>query len=108
MTLIADNNEPVLIVAVQESVHIIATEKPSFIVGSGIQGIQGISGNAGYLHVQSTPATTWIINHNLGHYPSIELMTVGGVRFDASITHTSPNQAIVYLAVEYVGIAQCN
>lgn len=61
-----------------------------------------------YQHNQTTPATTWTINHNLGRYPSIELLSVGLVKFEADISHTSLNQAIVNLAIATAGIAQCN
>lgn len=61
-----------------------------------------------YVHNQSTPAALWIINHNLNRYPSIELLSVGLVRFDADIAHVSLNQSVVTLAIATAGIAQCN
>jgi hypothetical protein len=59
-------------------------------------------------HVQSSPSATWTINHNLGFLPPIALRTLGGVVFDAQITHVSNNQAIVSLATPVAGFARCN
>lgn len=56
--------------------------------------------------VQLTPATTWTINHNLGRRPVTELFSVGGVEFDAQVTHTSINQCIVSLTSALAGSAR--
>ena len=61
-----------------------------------------------YTHVQSTPATVWTINHNLGFRPSVELFDVGGQEFDADILHTSINQVIIYLNIAAAGTARLN
>jgi hypothetical protein len=61
-----------------------------------------------YVFTQNTPSDTWIINHNLGYKPAVELLTVGGVEFDASVTHTSINQTIVNIAMPIAGSARLN
>jgi hypothetical protein len=61
-----------------------------------------------YTHRQLSPDVVWTINHNLGRYPSIELLSVGTAKFEADITHINTNQAIVTLAIATAGIAQCN
>ncbi len=69
-----------------------------------------ILGQAGinYTHTQAAPSDTWIINHNLGKYPSISVMSVGEVEFESDIHHINKNQARIYLAIPQAGIAQCN
>jgi hypothetical protein len=59
-----------------------------------------------YTHTQTTPATVWIINHNLGLKPAVQLLSVGGVEFIGEIVHSSVNQTIIYLTSAYAGIAQ--
>lgn len=80
--------------------------------GGGGTGGGGTGGGgttqAEYTHYQTTPSTTWIINHNLGRYPSIQVMSVGGIEFIADIQHTSTNQSIITLSSAVAGIAQCN
>jgi hypothetical protein len=64
-------------------------------------------GSETYEHVQSSAAATWTINHNLGFKPAISLRTVGGVEFEAEITHVSDNQAVVSLVTAMAGYARC-
>lgn len=59
-----------------------------------------------YTHNQSVAATSWTINHNLGYKPSVELLTAGGVEFDAEVVHTSNNQVVVNLVVAIAGSAR--
>lgn len=67
----------------------------------------GGSGGASYTFVQSTPADTWIINHNLGYQPVIELFSVGGLVIEGTILHTSVNQAQVTYLLPVAGSARC-
>jgi len=87
----------------RESSHRVATAS-----AAGPQGPQGVPGQsgAGFTHDQPTAATVWTINHNLGFRPSVELYTVGGVEFDAGITHTSLNQTVVTSLVAIAGFAR--
>lgn len=55
---------------------------------------------------QTTPQSTWTINHNLGRRPVTELFTVGGLEFEATVTHTSINQCIVTLTTALAGTAR--
>lgn len=85
----------------------------NLLAQSGAAGADGESAAAGspgasYVHTQSVASTTWTINHNLGFRPSIELLTVGGVEFQADVVHVSENQALVYLVVATAGSARCN
>jgi hypothetical protein len=67
----------------------------------------GTAGTLAHTHTQAVASTTWTINHNLGYYPTISLQTVGGVEFEAEITHTSVNQAVVSLVTATAGTARC-
>jgi hypothetical protein len=109
MTEIIVIEQPVVNISIGETaVTVITKETEVILVEVGISGINGASGDASYRHTQTTPATTWTINHNLGKYPSIELLTVGSVKFFAEITHPNSNQSIISLAIATAGIAQCN
>lgn len=39
---------------------------------------------------QTTPASTWVINHNFGYYPSVQIYNVGGDQIEASIVQITP------------------
>lgn len=55
---------------------------------------------------QSTPSTTWVINHNLGYKPLIQVFEVGGTQMDALAVHTSNVQTTVYFTSPTAGYAR--
>lgn len=59
-----------------------------------------------YVHTQSTAATTWTINHNLGFRPSVELLDSGSQEIDADVSHPSVNQTVVTLKAATAGLAR--
>lgn len=72
----------------------------------GTQGPPGSSG-AGFVHTQSATATEWIVNHNLGFNPAVEVINTGGVPGVADVLHMSINQVRIYFAVPTAGQARC-
>lgn len=68
--------------------------------------IGATAGLAAYVYSQSVPATTWVINHNLGRYPSVELFNSGMQEIDAEIVHPSTNQTLVTLNPATAGLAR--
>lgn len=68
-------------------------------------GPQGPSG-AGYLHQQTSSSTTWVINHNLGFRPAVELFDSGSQEIDGDVAHPSVNQAIITLSPATTGTAR--
>ena len=61
-----------------------------------------------YNHVQTTPSSTWTINHNLGFYPSVELLDSQNREMDGNIIHISVNSLTVSLNVPTSGRARLN
>lgn len=57
---------------------------------------------------QTTPSTSWVINHNLGYKPSVEVFNTGSQAIDADIVHTSLNQTVVSFTVAIAGFARLN
>lgn len=91
------------------------TENPSgttvvTVTTEGPQGPPGSSGGGGggaaYTFTQSTPSTTWTINHNLGFRPSVELLDAGSQEIDGQIAHPSVNQTVVTLNPATAGVAR--
>lgn len=56
-----------------------------------------------YVHHQSTPATTWTVNHNLGRRVNVTATTLGGIVIGAEIQMTSLNQVLVRLNTPTAG-----
>lgn len=74
----------------------------------GPQGIQGIPGPPGpsYTHTQSVASDTWIVNHNLGIVPSVEIRNSGSQVVEADVVHISTNQTNIYFAAPFAGTAR--
>lgn len=72
---------------------------------AGLAGPPGISGNAaaGYVHTQATPSQTWNVNHNLGFFPNVTILTPGGLEVEAQISHISVNQFICNFTLAQTG-----
>jgi hypothetical protein len=85
----------------------------------GPQGPKGDTGDTGatgpvgpasafYIHTQSSPSTTWTINHNLGFKPAVELLDSGSQEIDGEVSHPSVNQTVVTLNPASAGVARLN
>lgn len=94
-------------VTVTEDSGITVVEVPATSTVAAItQGPQGPAGSGAYVHVQSTASTTWIINHNMGFRPSVELLDTGSQEIDGEIAHPSTNQTVVTLNPASAGLAR--
>lgn len=74
------------------------------IIGTGRQGPPGASGSS-FEHIQSTPASTWVVNHNLGYRPNVSVKTPGGIEVMAEVLHVSINQVQIFFDSSATGIA---
>jgi len=45
-----------------------------------------------YSYTQVSPSSLWIVNHNLGYRPVIEILSDGGLVVEAGVAHISVNQ----------------
>ena len=71
----------------------------------GPQGPQGPVG-AGYDFNQTTPSSTWTINHNLGYKPSVDVYDSGSQEVDADVSHPTANQTVIVFSVPLSGFAR--
>lgn len=78
----------------------------------GLQGPPGVDGIDGmdltYHHIQGLPSATWIINHNLGKYPSVLVIDSAGNDVTGSIVFNSVNQITVTFSGGFSGDAYLN
>jgi hypothetical protein len=70
------------------------------------QGPQGPAGAGAYIHEQTSASTTWVINHNLGFKPSVEVLDSGSQEIDGEVSHPSVNQTVVILNPASAGFAR--
>lgn len=80
------------------TVSLRATQSPTglkrVVFGVAVPGPQGTPGTAGggHVHTQVSAATVWIVNHNLGYRPAVEVYDSGGSEVVAEVAHISVNQ----------------
>lgn len=62
-----------------------------------------------YSHEQSTPADTWIVNHNLSDFPVVDVFVdvAGSLTkiIPKSITYQDPNTCVVTFSQSFSGVA---
>lgn len=81
------------------------------LTSPGPQGPRGPAGPAGaaggsvFEHVQSTPASTWNITHNLGRFPHVSLLEDDGTEFEADVVHSDNNTVVVIFPSPHTGTA---
>jgi hypothetical protein len=73
---------------------------------ASLVGPQGPSGSAGYGHTQNPAATSWIINHNLGYKPVVQVYDTGSQEIEAEIAHLSLNTVSILLTAPTAGFAR--
>ena len=82
------------------------TEGDTTVVTITTAGPQGPGGVVAFVHIQTSPSTTWTINHNLGFRPSVELLDSGSQEIDGAIAHPTTNQTVVTLNPATAGLAR--
>ena len=60
---------------------------------------------ARHVHTQSTAASTWVINHALGGYPSVSVVDSSKTLVFGEITYPSTSQVVVNYSAAFSGYA---
>lgn len=61
-----------------------------------------------FVYEQNTPKDTWVITHNLGKHPSVEVVDSAGTKFFPEVQWVNDNMCIVYFNVAVNGKAYLN
>lgn len=91
-------------------------EKKAYAILNPTRGLQGQIGPSGppgppgppsdYLEfAQVSPSTEWIVNHNFGKIPIIQVISPGGIMVETEIFHQSENQTRIYFNTPQTGKA---
>jgi hypothetical protein len=65
------------------------------------------SGGMPFVFTQTSPADTWVINHNLGRHPCPVVTGDGGAQMWAEVVNLSVNQLMVYFDAPTTGQVHC-
>lgn len=108
---------PVELTIVEPAGHVLTVVEsgPSLTVGAGgvvleaatAPGPPGPPGSSfeAFVHVQSSPLATWVIDHGLGAYPAVTLI-VDGVEVEADVVYGSLNQTSIIFPAPTAGTAR--
>lgn len=66
------------------------------------------SGDANYVHNQSSAQAIWTVPHNLGKYPSVTVVDSAGDQCEGEVRHLSPNQLRITFKFSFSGRAFIN
>lgn len=61
-----------------------------------------------YIYEQTEPKNAWIITHNLGKYPCVEIINDNNIKIMGEIEYISENEIIARFNKEYTGKAILN
>lgn len=58
-----------------------------------------------HVHTQASPATTWVINHELGGYPSVTVVDTASTTVIGEVSYVSTSQVVVEFTAPFSGYA---
>jgi len=78
-----------------------------------IYSVKIFGGDVNYVHHQNNAASSWVINHNLGKFPSVTIKFSTGATYSnvgafAGVTYTDKNNLTINLAAGQSGYAYLN
>lgn len=86
------------------------TVLPPPVIATTLGAMQGPSGPPGQgsdtlEFTQAVASDTWVINHNFGWKPNVQILSVGGRELLAEVLHVSVNQVQVFFDTPQAGLA---
>lgn len=96
---VEDVNQQLVLTVEDTETRIVTVSEP------GPQGIPGEKGDPGgiYVHEQSTPVSTWTVNHNLNIYPVPQIVDSSGNTVEGDITYVSADTLTVTFSSAFAG-----
>ena len=71
-----------------------------------LQGSDGADGADVYVHSQSTPASVWTIDHNLGTFPSVYVLDTAGDECEGDVDNPTVNRTVITFSASFAGTAR--
>ena len=100
--------QDVKVSAAQESDPVFVASAAYDITTDDIDSWNGHIEDRNYVHNQSIAAASWSITHNLGKYPSVNVIDSANSNIIGSVTYNSINQITISFAGDTSGTATLN
>ena len=72
----------------------------------GTQWVDAPDEGTAFVYTQSTAASTWTVNHNLGYVPTVRIFDSGSQEIEAAVSHPSTNTAVIVFLLPVAGFAR--
>jgi len=86
----------------------IGTSGPATLIGDVLNIPEYASGDKTYIFIQSTPAATWTITHNLNKYPSVSVVNTNNIVVYGQTTYINANELQIEFSAGFSGKAYMN
>lgn len=86
----------------------IGTSGPATLIGDVLNIPEYSSGDKTYVFIQSTPAATWTITHNLNKYPSVSVVNTNNIIVYGQTTYINANELQIEFSAGFSGKAYMN
>jgi hypothetical protein len=98
------------VVVTDEVETVVVEDEIVTVVSTGTQGPPGPPGASGDKHYEQTftNQSTVTVNHNLGKYPAVTVITSAGDEVEADIDHLDANSFTVSFSSATGGVIYCN
>jgi hypothetical protein len=105
---------PVTVAEVTETVRV--ADDDVSVVSVGVPGPPGPAGPSGppgsgdlnYVHHQAVAASTWVVSHGLGKFPSVSVADSAGSWWVADVHYDSVDQVTLTFGAPFAGAAYLN
>lgn len=100
--------DPVTNIVIEQIEQDIEVAQPGPQGPQGIQGPPGSAGGARHSHIQDSPSTIWPVNHNLGYYPHVTVLSDIGVDITDGVLveHSDVNNLSIHSGLAISGRAE--
>lgn len=65
-------------------------------------------GDKNFVFTQGVPSATWVIQHNLGKYPSVTVIDTAGTEVEGEVQHIDINNLVLKFSAGFGGSATLN
>jgi hypothetical protein len=97
--------------AQDESMVVYDTDLATIFFWDGIQWVAmgtGSGSDANYVHDQTTPASIWIVDHNLGKFTAVSVVDSAGTEVEGDVDYLSLNTVRLTFSSPFSGKAYFN
>jgi hypothetical protein len=67
-----------------------------------------VEGGAGYVHIQGTVSSTWVVVHNLGFQPNVTVEDSSGSTVEGEVVHDTADRLTLTFSAAFSGTAYCS